>query len=164
LVNVVPSYDAGEIAKQEFSMKDSVIYGIAASLVVVGIGLTYGLSPKSAGASAAMPSGSAAEVQAMPELGANMVEVSGPTDAAAAQQPQPPQRAPLPSSTPSDPQYGPNAAALARDGVSRDSSGAEVAPIYPSSDPNSDYVNRDDPVAMSDMPVNSGNGQNQGPL
>jgi hypothetical protein len=143
-------------------MKDSIIYGIAASLVVVGIGLTIGLSPKSAG-SAAMPAGSTAEVQAMPEL-ANMVEVSGPTDAAAPQQPQPPQRAPLPSATPSDPQYGPNAAALARDGVPRDSTGAEVAPIYPSADGSSDYGNRDDPVAMSDVPANSGNGQNQAPL
>ncbi len=138
-------------------MKDSVIYGIAASLVVVGIGLTVSFSPSSSStvpgsAAGSGPPVSDAEVKPIPDLGQNMVEVSAPTEAVAAKQPQLPQRPPLPTAIVSDSaNSGPRASAP-----------AEVAPIDTSRDP--DGVSHDDPVAVDDAPYNPDSGQNRTPL
>jgi hypothetical protein len=61
-------------------MRDSVIYGIAASLVVVGVALTIGMAPKS-NSEAKLP-----EVVAQ-----NMVEVAPPTAEALNTPAKPPQ-------------------------------------------------------------------------
>jgi hypothetical protein len=122
-------------------MKDSVIYGIAASLVVVGVALTIGMAPKS-NSEAKLP-----EVVAQ-----NMVEVAPPTAEALntpAKPPQAPERPPLPSAPPT-------ADASSRESARRDSEPAEVSAVMPDGS--------DEPVAMSDVASGSDGNPDQTPL
>jgi hypothetical protein len=122
-------------------MKDSVIYGIAASLVVVGVALTIGMAPKS-NSEAKLP-----EVVAQ-----NMVEVAPPTAEALntpAKPPQAPERPPLPSAPPT-------ADASSKESARRDSEPAEVSAVMPDGS--------DEPVAMSDVASGSDGNPDQTPL
>jgi hypothetical protein len=125
-------------------MRDSVIYGIAASLVVVGVALTIGMAPKS-NSEAKLP-----EVVAQ-----NMVEVAPPTAEALntpAKPPQAPERPPLPSAPPTSA----TADASSRESTRRDSEPAEVSAVMPDGS--------DEPVAMSDVASGSDGNPDQTPL